>query len=73
MSFDYLGVWVVGLLGVGYCLGMCGGISVLFIFDLFKSLLVLLFYYNLGCLLSYVLIGGIVGGIIVLLIEFIDV
>ncbi|HFF4040306.1 TPA: sulfite exporter TauE/SafE family protein, partial [Vibrio cholerae O1] len=29
MSPDYLGAWVVGLLGAGHCLGMCGGISAL--------------------------------------------
>ncbi|MFG0606081.1 sulfite exporter TauE/SafE family protein [Vibrio mimicus] len=63
MSPDYLGAWIVGLLGAGHCLGMCGGISALLALNQPKSYPVLLLYYNLGRLLSYALIGGIVGGI----------
>ncbi|HGF7475918.1 TPA: sulfite exporter TauE/SafE family protein [Vibrio mimicus] len=63
MSPDYLGAWIVGLLGAGHCLGMCGGISTLLTLNQPKSSPVLLLYYNLGRLLSYALIGGIVGGI----------
>ncbi|EPZ7319455.1 sulfite exporter TauE/SafE family protein [Vibrio mimicus] len=63
MSPDYLGAWIVGLLGAGHCLGMCGGISTLLTLNQPKSSPVLLLYYNLGRLLSYALVGGIVGGI----------
>ncbi|TVM47310.1 sulfite exporter TauE/SafE family protein, partial [Vibrio cholerae] len=73
MSPDYLGAWVVGLLGAGHCLGMCGGISALLTLDPSKSSPALLLYYNLGRLLSYALIGGIVGGITASLTELIDV
>lgn len=73
MNPDYLGAWIVGLLGVGHCLGMCGGISALLSLNQIKTSPVLLLYYNLGRLLSYAVIGGIVGGITASLTNLIDI
>ncbi|EEX65578.1 cytochrome biogenesis protein [Vibrio metoecus] len=73
MNPDYLGAWIVGLLGVGHCLGMCGGISALLSLNQIKTSPILLLYYNLGRLLSYAVIGGMVGGITASLTNLIDI
>ena len=65
-NIDLFGAFMVGLLGVGHCLGMCGGISSALATDFshtaYKrfSFLVL---YNIGRIGSYSLFGAIVGGL----------
>ncbi|MDN3609984.1 sulfite exporter TauE/SafE family protein [Vibrio ostreicida] len=62
MTTDWLGALLVGLIGAGHCMGMCGGIaSVLSLGQKEHSKLVPIFY-NLGRLLSYSFIGALVGG-----------
>ncbi|QOL25048.1 sulfite exporter TauE/SafE family protein [Thalassotalea sp. LPB0316] len=65
MSFDYLSAFVVGLLGAGHCLGMCGGITGMLTNaigpDASHQKLKLVVGYHLGRLSSYGLIGAIVG------------
>jgi sulfite exporter TauE/SafE len=62
MSPDWIGAFVIGLVGAGHCMGMCGGIaSMLTIGQTSPSKLTPLFY-NIGRLLSYALIGALVGG-----------
>ncbi|QIL84472.1 sulfite exporter TauE/SafE family protein [Vibrio sp. HDW18] len=62
MNPDLLGASVIGLLGAGHCLGMCGGISALLTLNQSRAAPMILLLCNLGRLLSYALIGGIVGG-----------
>ncbi|SYZ81315.1 membrane copper tolerance protein [Vibrio paracholerae] len=73
MTPDYIGAWVIGLLGAGHCLGMCGGISGLLSLNQPHRSPRLLLYYNLGRLLSYAIIGGIVGGLTSSLTALIDI
>jgi len=65
MTLDYFSAFIVGLLGAGHCLGMCGGITGMLTNAIgpnnqFKKFQ-LVFSYNLGRLASYTLIGAIVG------------
>lgn len=62
MTPDWIGAFVIGLVGAGHCMGMCGGIaSMLSIGQSQPSKLIPLFY-NLGRLASYAIIGALVGG-----------
>ncbi|WP_316369185.1 sulfite exporter TauE/SafE family protein [Candidatus Thiodiazotropha sp. CDECU1] len=71
---SYLAAFVVGLLGGGHCVGMCGGIVGALTFGLpssVQSRLINTFPYqlgyNLGRVTSYVVAGAIMGGLGVLL------
>ncbi|MEW8508303.1 MAG: sulfite exporter TauE/SafE family protein [Candidatus Thiodiazotropha sp.] len=77
---SYLAAFVVGLLGGGHCVGMCGGIVGALTFGLpapVQSRLVnTLPYqlgYNLGRVTSYVMAGAIMGGLGVLLTQAVPV
>ncbi|RTZ16856.1 sulfite exporter TauE/SafE family protein [Vibrio aquaticus] len=62
MTPDWLGAFLIGLIGAGHCMGMCGGIaSMLTIGQTQPSKLTPLFY-NFGRLTSYAVFGGLVGG-----------
>ncbi|CAE6902575.1 sulfite exporter TauE/SafE family protein [Vibrio sp. B1FLJ16] len=66
MNSDFIGALMIGLVGSGHCIGMCGGIASLLSMGAQQnrtSPLIPLFY-NLGRLASYALIGTIVGGAI---------
>ncbi len=58
---------LIGLLGVGHCLGMCGGISAALSFALpaerANQKLIILCFYNVGRIGSYVLIGVFAGAL----------
>ncbi|ODA31787.1 cytochrome biogenesis protein [Veronia pacifica] len=64
MSGDFLAALLIGLLGAGHCLGMCGGIgaAVSMATPDYKSKWPFLFGYNLGRLASYAFAGFILGG-----------
>lgn len=64
MTPDWIGAFVVGLIGSGHCMGMCGGIASLLSIGNTKPSPVIPFLYNLGRLLSYAVIGGVIGGAI---------
>jgi sulfite exporter TauE/SafE len=66
MTFDYslLGtLFIVGLIGSGHCIGMCGGIVAALGSN--RPSPVLLIGYNLGRLLSYSMAGAIAAGLVV--------
>lgn len=66
-ELTFLAAFVTGLLGATHCIGMCGGIVSslsLGVKDLAQNptrLLAFLLSYNLGRILSYILIGAIAG------------
>ena len=62
MTPDWIGAFVVGLIGAGHCMGMCGGIASLLSIGNTKPSPVVPLLYNLGRLLSYAVIGGVIGG-----------
>lgn len=65
MNIDYFSAFIVGILGSGHCLGMCGGITSMLTSALPQnskySKTLLVSGYNLGRIASYTLIGGVVG------------
>ena len=65
MDIDYFSAFVIGILGSGHCLGMCGGITSMLTSALPKnssySKTLLVICYNFGRIFSYSLIGAIVG------------
>jgi uncharacterized protein len=74
MDLGYMSAFVVGLLGGWHCAGMCGGIVGALTFGLpehirhhFPSTLPYQLGYNLGRITSYVVAGGIMGGLGMLL------
>ncbi|OEF30176.1 sulfite exporter TauE/SafE family protein [Vibrio rumoiensis] len=66
MSHDWLAAFLIGVLGAGHCMGMCGGIAGLMSIGSISSSKLWLnpLFYNIGRLMSYSLIGGIVGAAI---------
>ncbi len=77
---SYLAAFGAGLLGGGHCAGMCGGIVGALTFGLPETvrnrLVLTLPYqlgYNLGRISSYVVAGGIMGGLGLLLAELLPV
>ncbi|UBO75803.1 sulfite exporter TauE/SafE family protein [Aeromonas rivuli] len=69
-NLDLLGALLVGLAGAGHCIGMCGGVSAALSMAIppaqqhFTGRLSYLLYYNLGRILSYVMAGALVGGLL---------
>ncbi len=72
MTADWIGAFFIGLLGAGHCMGMCGGIASLLTLGEKRSdrLPILLVFYNLGRIASYMLFGGLLGGLAASLSEF---
>ncbi len=66
MSFTlFLSAFIVGLMGAGHCLGMCGGIVAALSFAIpdASSLrrITIIVTYNLGRIATYVILGGLAG------------
>lgn len=65
MELDYLSAFIIGLLGSGHCLSMCGGISTMLTSALPNQASIQsaakIFGYNFGRIFSYTLIGAIAG------------
>ncbi|MEW8255562.1 MAG: sulfite exporter TauE/SafE family protein [Candidatus Thiodiazotropha taylori] len=77
---SYLAAFVVGLLGGAHCAGMCGGIVGALTFGLPEPIrnrlgqtLRYQLGYNLGRITSYVVAGGVMGGLGVLLAQLVPV
>lgn len=62
MSPDWIGAFLIGLIGAGHCMGMCGGIASMLTIGQTQPAKVIPLFYNLGRLASYAFIGAIVGG-----------
>ena len=67
MTFDVIGAaLIIGLLGAGHCIGMCGGIGAALTLAIDKqnrkARIAIITAYNLGRVLSYVLIGTLAAG-----------
>lgn len=65
MSIDFLSAFIIGLLGSGHCLGMCGGITTMLTSAIDQKQqnnrkFWLVIFYHLGRISSYSLIGFIV-------------
>jgi sulfite exporter TauE/SafE len=66
LSIDYLSAFIIGLLGSGHCIGMCGGITTMLTAALSPQCktnkqLKLVSAYHFGRISTYSLIGAIVG------------
>ncbi|MCU7796706.1 MAG: sulfite exporter TauE/SafE family protein [Candidatus Thiodiazotropha sp. (ex Myrtea spinifera)] len=79
-EFGYVSAFVVGLLGGAHCVGMCGGIVGALAFGLpekirhhFPSTLPYQLGYNLGRITSYVVAGGVMGGLGMLLTQIMPI
>ncbi|MFL0805393.1 MAG: sulfite exporter TauE/SafE family protein [Agarilytica sp.] len=61
----FLSAFIVGLMGAGHCLGMCGGIVAALSFGIPDASLlkryIIIITYNIGRIASYVLLGVVVG------------
>ncbi len=62
MSADFLGAFIIGLLGTGHCVGMCGGLGSLLSLNSATPVMPL-FFYNIGRIVSYSAFGAIVAGL----------
>lgn len=62
MSPDWIGAFLIGLIGAGHCMGMCGGIASMLTIGQTQPSKVIPLFYNFGRLASYAFIGAIVGG-----------
>ncbi|MBD1575602.1 MULTISPECIES: sulfite exporter TauE/SafE family protein [Vibrio] len=64
MTQDWIAAFLIGILGAGHCMGMCGGIAGLMNLGQtnVKSTWLNPLFYNLGRVASYALIGAIIGG-----------
>ena len=76
MINDFLAAILIGLLGAGHCLSMCGGIASAITFSQDESASKLktftsLILYNLGRITSYALAGALLAGSGALIISFI--
>ncbi|WP_375754114.1 sulfite exporter TauE/SafE family protein [Vibrio sp. HN007] len=66
MTNDWLGAFMIGVLGSAHCMGMCGGIAsaIGLTSDSNSGKVLTPLFYNTGRLLSYALTGAIVGGVV---------
>ncbi|OCH21806.1 sulfite exporter TauE/SafE family protein [Aliivibrio logei] len=68
MNSDFIGAFIIGLMGAGHCIGMCGGISAVISMGSDGNKYprwCFILLYNLGRISSYGIFGFIVGGIFV--------
>ncbi|AXK39988.1 sulfite exporter TauE/SafE family protein [Crenobacter cavernae] len=65
LEINWLALFVVGLLGGGHCVGMCGGVVTALSFGLPASRVrwPLMIAYNLGRVGSYTLVGALLGAL----------
>ena len=56
MTPDWLGALLIGVIGAGHCMGMCGGIASMLTMGQTNSSKLVPVFYNLGRLISLSLI-----------------
>lgn len=73
-NIDFIGALVIGLLGAGHCLGMCGGVAAAMSLGIppQKAKWPYLVLYNLGRISSYTLAGAMIGGTVASLLALSD-
>ncbi|MGC9423310.1 sulfite exporter TauE/SafE family protein [Vibrio sp.] len=61
---DFIGAFVIGLLGAGHCMAMCGGLSSLLTIGSPSAhpMSHTLLLYNAGRIISYMVFGALIGG-----------
>ncbi|PKF78028.1 cytochrome biogenesis protein [Vibrio sp. vnigr-6D03] len=71
---DWLGALLIGVLGAGHCMGMCGGIASAVAVGSSNAsrILLITLFYNLGRLSSYAFTGALIGGAISSIAQFSD-
>lgn len=62
MSADLVAAFMIGLIGSGHCMGMCGGVASLLSMGNEQPSKIIPLFYNLGRIFSYALFGGLIGG-----------
>ncbi|MGF1689829.1 sulfite exporter TauE/SafE family protein [Photobacterium kagoshimensis] len=66
MNIDFYAAFVIGLMGAGHCLGMCGGVAAALTMGMpsqqQQNRWHYLLMYNTGRLLSYMVAGAVIGG-----------
>ncbi len=70
MTSEILAALVLGFAGAGHCIGMCGGISAALTLGVNKTSQQTLFFtllFNLGRIISYTIIGALIGGLAALI------
>ncbi|MBD1574677.1 sulfite exporter TauE/SafE family protein [Vibrio sp. S17_S38] len=72
MIQDWIAAFLIGVLGAGHCMGMCGGIAGLMNLGQtsIKSNWLNPLFYNLGRISSYSLIGALIGGSLSTVIQY---
>ncbi|WGV99012.1 sulfite exporter TauE/SafE family protein [Vibrio sp. YMD68] len=70
MPIDWVGAFFIGLVGAGHCMGMCGGLASALSIGQQNPSAAIPLYYNIGRLLSYSVIGALIGSAVSSLVEF---
>ncbi|PSW46088.1 sulfite exporter TauE/SafE family protein [Photobacterium leiognathi] len=65
-SLDFYAAFLIGLMGAGHCVGMCGGVAATITIGMpnnthQKRRWIYLLNYNIGRLVSYTIAGGLIG------------
>ncbi|PHZ58745.1 cytochrome biogenesis protein [Photobacterium leiognathi] len=65
-SLDFYAAFLIGLMGAGHCVGMCGGVAAAITIGMpnnthQKRCWIYLLNYNIGRLVSYTIAGGLIG------------
>ncbi|SIN86053.1 sulfite exporter TauE/SafE family protein [Salinivibrio sp. ES.052] len=73
-NVDFIGAFVIGLLGAGHCLGMCGGVAAAMSLGIpaGRAKWPYIILYNLGRITSYTIAGTVIGGTVASLLAFSD-
>lgn len=69
VSLDYYAAFLIGLMGAGHCIGMCGGVAAAITIGMPDNTQnskrwIYLLNYNVGRLLSYTVAGAIIGAML---------
>ncbi|ODQ00774.1 sulfite exporter TauE/SafE family protein [Salinivibrio sp. SS2] len=73
-NVDFIGAFVIGLVGAGHCIGMCGGVAAAMSLGIpkHKAKWPYLLLYNLGRITSYTIAGALIGGAVASILAMSD-